>query len=97
VSPIFAGSQLPGQSIDLSLGCLAVIGKTSRLPYRPRSRSASAVRHAREARSGTPIELQPQEVPLIAGRGVLFASPEYAPPAARFPARNSATIKLTTS
>jgi hypothetical protein len=40
---------------------------------------------AREARSGTPIELQPQEAPLIAGREVLFSSPEYAPSTVRFP------------
>ena len=41
---------------------------------------------AREARRGTPIELQPQEGPLIAGWEVLFAFTEYAPPTLRFPA-----------
>ena len=75
--------------------CLSVIGRTSRLPCCPRSHIAAPVRHGREAHPETPTELQPQEGPLIAGLEVLFASREYAPPLARFPARKSATIKLT--
>jgi hypothetical protein len=58
-------------------------------------RLAKAVRATREARPGTPIELQPPEGPPIAGLKVLFAFPEYAPRVGRFPARKSATIKLT--
>ena len=73
---------------------MSIIGKTSRLPSSPRSRIGLSIRSARsdgvsrasEARPGTPIELQPQEGPLIAGWEVLFAFTEYAPPTLRFPA-----------
>ena len=74
---------------------LSVIGKSVRRSSHPRSHTPLLIPRAREARSGTPIELQPLEAPLIAGWRVLFASPEYAASATGLPARNSATIKLT--
>jgi hypothetical protein len=76
------------------LGCLSVIGRTSRLPCCPRSHIASLARYAREAHPEGPIGLRPREGPPIAGLEVLFASREYAPPPVRFPARKSATIVI---
>ena len=73
-----------------SLGCLSVIGRTSRLPCCPRSRIASLARYAREAHPEGPIGLRPREGPPIAGLEVLFASREYAPPPVPFPARKPA-------
>ena len=51
-----------------------------------RTARSDGVSRASEARAGTPIKLQPQEGPLIAGWEVLFAFTEYAPPTLRFPA-----------
>jgi hypothetical protein len=78
-----------------SLGCLSVIGRTSRLPCCPRSRIASLARYAREAHPEGPIGLRRREGPPIAGLEVLFASREYAPPPVPFPARKRATIVST--
>jgi hypothetical protein len=65
---------------------VSVIGKTSRQPCRPNNHIQSVGR-AHESRPEGPIELQPQEGPLIAGLEVLFACSEHAPRVRRFRAR----------
>ena len=74
-------------------GGLAVTGKTSRLPYRPRSHIAA---RAREDRFGTQTGLQPLERPRIARCGFSFSCLEYALRVGLVPAESPAISNSTT-
>jgi hypothetical protein len=71
--------------------CFWVIGRTSRLPCRPKSRIVSLAHRCRhEDRPGTPIEWLPLQGRPLAEWKILFSSGEYALRAGHFPARKSA-------